>query len=129
VSGAPVVSALSNYLDMLLHWLESIGLQPPSQDVRILEISLGDGTYHVRRDELRKPLDYEARFEELLRAGYPWLNMSCYGVHDGSLIVAIEVPSPRVGLSPGCATRVNLSGPARIVLDHQWRVDSVLTIE
>src|SRR5712692_6401108 len=32
------MSALSNYLDMLLHWLESIGLQPPSQDVRILEI-------------------------------------------------------------------------------------------
>ena len=123
------MSALSNYLDVLLHWLESIGLQPPSQDVRILEISLGDGTYHVRRDELRKPLDYEARFEELLRAGYLWLNMSCYGVHDGSLIVAIEVPSPRVGLSPRCPTRVNLSGPARIVLDQQWRVDSVLTIE
>ncbi len=114
---------------MLLHWLESIGLQPPSQDVRVLEISLGDGTYHVRRDELRKPSDYEARFAELLRAGYPWLNMSCYGVHDGSLIVAIEFPSPRVGLSPRCVTRVNLFGPARIVLDQHWRVDSVLTIE
>ena len=111
------MSALSNYLDMLLHWLESIGLHPPSQDVRLVEVSLGDGTYHVRRDELRKPLDYGARFEELLRIGYPWLNMSCYGVHDGSLIVAIEVPSPRVGLSPRCPTRVNLSGPARIVLD------------
>ena len=123
------MSALSHYLDRLLHWLESMGLQPPSRDVRILEISLGDGTYHVRRDELRKPLDYEARFEELLRAGYLWLNMSCYGVHDGSLIVAIEVPSPRVGHSPGCATRVNLSGPAPIVLDQHWHVDSVLTIE
>jgi len=94
------MSALSNYLDMLLHWLESIGLHPPSQDVRLVEVSLGDGTYHVRRDELRKPLDYGARFEELLRIGYPW-----------------------------CPTRVNLSGPARTVLDHQWHVDSVLTIE
>jgi len=123
------MSALSNYLDMLLHWLESIGLHPPSQDVRLVEVILGDGTYHVRRDELRKPLDYGARFEELLRAGYSWLNMSCYGVHNGLLIVAIEVPSPRVGLSPGCTTRVNLSGPARIVLDQHWHVDSVLTIE
>ena len=123
------MSVLSNHLDMLLHWLESIGLQPTSQDVRLLEVNLGDGTYHVRRDELRKPLDYGARFEELLRAGYPWLNMSCYGVHDGLLIVAIEVPSPRVGHSPGFATPVNLSGPTRIVLDHQWHVDSVLTIE
>jgi hypothetical protein len=96
--------------------------------MRIVEIGPGIGTPGIRREALRRPLEYEARFEELLQAGYPWLNMSCYGVHEGLLVVAIEVPSPRP-LAPGHATSVNLSGPARIVLDHQWCVDSVLTID
>jgi hypothetical protein len=127
---AVVMSALTNDLDRLLSWLESIGLQPPSREARIVEISQisrvsTDGTYHVRRNQLRKPLDYESRFDELLATGYTWLNMSCYGAHDGSLIVVIEVPGPRT-LYPGCSTSVNLSGPAP---DHDWNIDAVLTIE
>jgi hypothetical protein len=121
------MSALSIHLDSLFRWLENTGLQPPSRDVRVIEIIPSRGKSQVRRDEIRKPSDYEARFEELLRAGYPWLNMSCYGVHDGSLIVAIEVPNSKA-LNSECSTAVNLSGPARIVLEHEWRVDSVLTI-
>jgi hypothetical protein len=125
-----IMSALSSHLDRLLDWLEGMGLHSPSRDVRIVEISQisrvsADGTYHVRRDELRRPLDYETRFDELLRTGYTWLNMSCYGVHDGLLIVAIEVPGPRT-LYPGCPTSVNLSGPA---VDRKWNVAAVLTIE
>ena len=140
--------ALSQHLDRLLRWLESSGLQPPSQDMRIIEVTANgvdrrDGKDHVRKDELRRPSDYQNRFDELLQAGYGWLNLSCYGVHEGFLIVAVEVPSATVAhmtpsgwspegksrtLNPGCATSVNLSGPARIVLDHQWRIDSVLTI-
>ena len=125
-----IMSALSSHLDRLLDWLEGMGLHPPSRDVRIVEISQisrvsADGTYHVRRDELRRPLDYETRFDELLRTGYTWLNMSCYGVHDGLLIVAIEVPGPRTPY-PGCPTSVNLSGPA---VDRKWNVAAVLTIE
>jgi len=122
------MSALSQHLERLIDWLGSIGLHPPSRDMRIVEIGSGIGTPHVRREALRKPLEYEGRFEELLQAGYPWLNMSCYDVHEGLLVVAIAVPSPRP-LTPGHATSVNLSGPARIVLDHQWCVDSVLTID
>ncbi|HET8925679.1 MAG TPA: hypothetical protein VFN26_22035 [Candidatus Acidoferrum sp.] len=127
------MSALSNHLDRLLALLEDCGLHPPSRDVRIVEISQirrvsPDGTVHVRRDELRSPLDYEARFDELLRTGYAWLNVSCYGVHDGFLIVAIEVPGPRT-LYPGCPTSVNLSGPENRVLDQEWNVAAILTIE
>jgi hypothetical protein len=121
------MSALSDHLVRLLDWLVSVGLQPPTRDIRVVEIP-SVGTSLVRREMLRKPMEYEPRFEELMHAGYPWLNMSCYGVHDGLLIVAIETPSPRP-LTPGHATSVNLSGPSRIVLDHQWLVDSVLTIE
>jgi len=110
------MSALSLHLDRLLRWLEGNGLQLPSRDIRIVEIgqirqTSTDGTYHVRRDQLLSPLDYETRFDELLEKGYSWLNMSCYGVHDGSLIVAIEVPGPRT-LYPGCPTSVKLSAPS-----------------
>ena len=86
-----------------------------------------DGAAHIRQTDFRDPSDYATRFDELLQAGYPWLNMSCYGIHDGRLIVAIEIPSPRP-LHPGCATSVNLSGPSRTVLDSGWRTDAVLTI-
>jgi hypothetical protein len=110
------MSALSLHLNRLLHWLQEIGLQLPSRDIRIVEISQirrpsTDGTYHVRRNQVLSPLEYECRFDELLAKGYSWLNMSCYGVHDGSLIVAIEVPGPRT-LYPGCPTSVNLSAPS-----------------
>jgi hypothetical protein len=121
------MSALSIHLDRLCRWLESEGLKPPSRDVRLIEISLINGTSRVRQDELRKPSDYEDRFEEILRAGFPWLNLSCYGVHEGSLIVAVEIPGHK-SPNPGYATPVNLSGPTRIVLQHEWRVDSVLAI-
>jgi len=107
------MSALSSHLDRLFRWLPSVGPEPLTHDVRIVEpycdaVNLEDGTYHVRRDDLLTPSDYEVRFEELLRAGYPWLNMSCYGFYEGSLLVAIEVPSPRP-LRPGHSTSVNLS--------------------
>jgi len=54
------MSALSSHLDMLLQQIDSFGLQPPSGEVRILEISQirrvsADGTYHVQRNELRNP--------------------------------------------------------------------------
>lgn len=122
--------ALDTYIARLLEGLKGIGLQPPSEDVLIVEVNdenQCDGAVRVRQKELHHPSDYAIRFDELLKAGYPWLNMSCYGIHDGRLIVAIEVPSPRP-LHPGHVTSVNLSGPSRIVLDNDWRTDPILTI-
>ena len=124
------MTALATHLQRLLQFLEANDLHPPSEDVRIVEVgrvNQSDGTFHVRRVDFRSPLDYEMRFDELLQGGCPWLNISCYGVHDGWLIVAVEAPSPRP-LQPGRVTSVNLSGPSRMVLDDDWRVDSVLTI-
>jgi hypothetical protein len=141
------MSALSNNLDRLFLWLNSIGLQPPSLDVRIVEVhpcdvNQNDGKCSIRREDLHKPSDYKSRFDELLQAGYPWLNMSCYGLYDGLLIVTIEIPSqsvPRMTpsgwsdeqrvLYPGRDTSVNISGPARMVLDRGWNVDALLTIQ
>ena len=125
------MSALSSNLDSLFQRLDSVGLQPSSREVRIVEISQitrvsADGTYHVRRDQLRKPSDYEKRFDGLLAAGYTWLDMSCCGIHDGSLIVMVEVPGPRT-LYPGCFTSVNMSWhPPH---GAEWNVAWILTIE
>jgi hypothetical protein len=142
------MSALSIHLERLLGLLESNVLHPPSQDVRIIEVNTDgftgiDGKEQIRKDGLRRPSEYEDKFNELLKTGYRWLNLSCYGVYEGFLIVAAEVPSPTVAhmtpsgwspegrprtLHPGCATSVNLSGPVRIVVEHEWSVDSILTI-
>ncbi len=126
------MSALASHLDRLFQQFDSYGLPPLSREVRIVEISQitrvsPDGTYHVRRNQLLKPLEYESRFDELLAAGYTWLNMSPCGIHDGSLIVMIEVPGPRT-LYPGCFTSVNMSWrppPA----GAEWNVAWILTID
>lgn len=140
-------------LEALLQWLDSIGLAPPSRDIRIVEINsktpriasedykIGeDGLplkkpremqtdytrFRIRKDEMLTPDQYEDRFNELLGVGYEWLDMSCYGVHDGFLIVAIELPGPvlpqggKRKLFPGCATAVNLSGPCNEVIRRNW---------
>jgi hypothetical protein len=131
------MSALFYHLDRLLDWLTTVECQPPAQDVRIVEVGLNnynhaDGTYHIREGDLRTPADYEVRFNELLAAGYSWINLSCYGIHRSFLIVAIELPAVDDGdenaLVPGCNTSVNLSGPRQDVRDRGWSVDTVLTI-
>src|SRR5258708_29995631 len=133
-----VMSALSSHLDGLILWLETARGQVPSHEVRMLEVNtrevnLKDGKYHVRKDQLRLPSQYESRFDELLQMGYPWLNLSCFGVYDGFLIVAVEVPTlPDVTpfrSSLQQLTSVNISGPQSIVCDAAWALDSVLTIE
>src|SRR5208337_1368660 len=113
------------HLDRLLRSLRDAGLQPPSQDFRIVELPQeGLGRFSTHRDALHTPSDYAIRFNELLRAGYRWINLSCYGVYDVHLIVAVELPGvdDQSPLMPGRHTAVNLSGPARIVLEQNWEV-------
>jgi hypothetical protein len=127
------MTALSVHLERLLGFVDGGGLQPPSRDLRIVEVhndqvDLRTGKSKCRRDDLRTPSDYAARFDELLSMGYAWLNMSCYGVWENVLLVAIEVPGSKQH-SPGSFTSVNLSGPSRAVLDRGWSVETILTVE
>ncbi|MFZ3339242.1 MAG: hypothetical protein WA609_12070 [Terriglobales bacterium] len=174
------MSALSDNLARLFRWLEGIELLPPSEEVRILEVSpdilragrptgcghddvvvllldfrsrvqenrrrqvkvidqvlagIGEESrrrarLRVSRDQLRKPSDYDSRFDELLKEGFSWLNMSCYGVYDGFVIVAIEVPYRERGtLRPGIVTPVNFSGPSASVSSRGWNVEELLLVE
>ena len=131
------MSLLSEQITRLFQWLESIGRRPPSTDVRIVEVhsnapNLDDrGRSRVHRNALHEVSAYEARFAELMRLGIPWINMSCYGVFDGFLIVAIEfreVAAP-IERPAWFVTPVNLSGPTRLALQHGWDAEEIVVID
>jgi hypothetical protein len=113
------MTALTHHLERLRRFLDTIDPPPPCRDVRLVEMQSGEAEF--RQDGLCTPSDYEARFDELLAAGYAWLNVSCYGVFGNFLVVGVEVPTSK-RLLPGAPTPVNLSGPSRIVLDRGWKL-------
>jgi hypothetical protein len=126
------MSTLANELQRFLDFLGNQGLQPPTRKSRIVEIPQGApvdplGRIRLQRHEVRDPADYEARFDELMKAGLPWLNVSCYGVEEGTLIVGIEVPA--VPPKPSSRTSVNFSGPTAKVVGSGWKIDQVLAID
>jgi hypothetical protein len=125
------MSVLANELRRLLEFLSDRGYQPAATNLRILEVPHGapvdeTGRIRVLRTDLYEPSEYAARFDELLAAGPPWLNLSCYGVLDDVLVVAVEVPAWNA--KPSARTSVNLSGPSRRVLARDWNVDGVLAL-
>lgn len=108
-------------LETLFDSLERLTL--PARRALVVELGLEPGS--VRREEFREPADYEARFQELLAAGFPWINVSCYGLYEGRLLVVVELPREATGAA---RTSVNYSGPMRVVLEHDWDVSHALTI-
>jgi hypothetical protein len=123
---------LTKHLDTLFGFLNTEGLSPPIQEVRIVEIAnetrIVEGRrLHVSRDGLRTADEYAARFDELISAGLPWLNVSCYGVYDGHLIVGVEIPVGS-GRREMKDTPVNYSGPSAAVLDKGWDAHEVLAL-
>jgi hypothetical protein len=77
---------------------------------------------------VREPEQYEARFDELMKVGFPWMNVTCLGVIDGMLLVGVELP--RVAPpEPAKRTSINLSGPMAKVLNSGWSAEEVLSIE
>jgi hypothetical protein len=124
--------SFSNALQGLIDYLEAQDNLLPARDVRVIEISpktnLDEaGRFRIRRQEFCEPADYETRFDTLIRSGLPWINLSCYGISDGKLIVAIEFPQ---GVSNSSTkTSINYSGPATAVVEHGWNASQVLAIE
>ncbi len=81
----------------------------------------------MKRADYRAPTDYEARFQELLVSGIPWINVSCYGMDDRKLVVAVEIPGN--SCRQANRTSINYSGPPRAVSDHGWDAKEALAIE
>jgi hypothetical protein len=125
------MTSFATAVEGLLEFLKKHGSDPPTRELLVVEVRPDAptderGRLLVGRNELRDPSDYEGRFESLMKSGLPWLNVSCVGIANGKLIVAIELPRT----SPGVSTRtsVNYSGPSRVVLDNGWDAARVLVL-
>jgi hypothetical protein len=120
--------AFRDHLRELLSRVTGGDDQPPTPDqVVVLEVpptakrdSLG--RLVITAGDLRAPVQYEARFAELLAMGFGWINVSYYGVVKEAGVVAVELPSQADGAT---VTAVNLSGPTHRVRDARWIADGV----
>jgi hypothetical protein len=126
------MSSLSDALQGLFEFLKKQGEAPPTREVCVLEIGADTrvdhlGRFLIRPGELREPGGYEARFEDLMRSGLPWINVSCVGVVDGQLVVGIEIP--RASSARSTRTSLNYAGPVKAVLDQNWNADPVLVLQ
>lgn len=54
--------------------------------------------------------DYENRFDEILKSGVPWVNVSCYGFLPGVMLIGIELPNSN-NYNPPNKVAINYSGP------------------
>jgi hypothetical protein len=125
-------TALATSLTALYRHLDHAGAVPPALPVLLVEIPRGAavderGRVRVGRHALHTPPAFAARFDELLAAGLPWLNVSVYGTLGDRLIVAIETPA--VAERPSERTSINYSGPIVAVRAAGWDVREVLAIE
>ena len=131
--GFPVhMSALSTALERAMRFAVASGLDVPFTQVRLIEGSHlapdSRGRCRVRRNELRAPSEYDARFDELLSLGYPWINLWACGVLGDSLIVAVELPRVRPE-QPCPVTSVNHSGPTERARARGWSAAEDLAFE
>ena len=124
------MNTLDENLQGLMKFLEQLGQMPPARQIRIVEIDPNTtsderGRLRVMRSALQTPEAYECRFNELIGAGLPWINMSSLGIEGEFLIVGIETPRG----SGSSRTSVNYSGPSVAVLQNGWGVDKALLFE
>jgi hypothetical protein len=123
------MTRLDDRLAELVEFLKA--LQPPrTSPIVMIEMQGSDpldpnGRLLLQADRFASAETYAARFEQLLDLGLPWINLSCIGVLHDKLVVAVEFPSPPSGRAT--RTSVNLAGPSRAVLDHDWDAGLVLS--
>ena len=125
------MSALTHSLNSLWNFLEGQGLVLPTRHAVLVEVPSGArvderGRLRVSRSSFVDPGAYEARFDELLSSGLPWINVGCCGLDGSRLVVVIEMPQPRG--SSSLRTSVNYSGPTSATVKRGWDVDEMLAI-
>ncbi|MBV8166627.1 MAG: hypothetical protein JO021_07530 [Alphaproteobacteria bacterium] len=126
------MSALSDALAQLTNFLATDGPVPETRGIKIFEVNTrpsdASGRILVPGVELLPPEEFEPRFRDRLAQNLPWINVSCFGVHQNELIVGVEWPNYR-STQRAVRTSINYSGPPDIVLEHGWDVRAVLSIE
>ncbi len=121
-------------LQQLFTFLTNSDLSPPSRDVRLIEIpgdAVVDGLGRLRlfRENLHELSEYEAQFEAIMNSGFPWINVSCYGIYEDHLIVAIEIPKMEVSKGSSRRSSVNYSGPSKAVVEQGWDISPIVVFE
>jgi hypothetical protein len=120
-------------LENLLLFLKKCSYSLPTQKVMIIEVNqatlaeTSSGRIKIHRVALRTPYEYQERFESIMKSGFSWVNVTCYGLDVDTLIVGIETPTP----SPTRAVRtsINYSGPPTKVVQNDWDVSEAIIFE
>jgi len=115
--GRRMVRPLAEHVAELLEFCRRVAHPIPAFDA-ILCLDTSDtrvryqGGWIADASALQTVAAFGPVFDRLLVAGYSWINLSAYGIFRGNLVIGIELPSERAGVSPGL-TSVNYSGPKR----------------
>jgi hypothetical protein len=112
------MSRLDQDIERLLAMLAQAGAHPTCHWIALVEAAdvqfagRAGETLRIPRQALRRHGVYSSRFDELLRAGYSWINLCAAGLAEGALIVVVELPRAASG-APIDQVSVNLSGSAQ----------------
>ncbi len=124
------MAILSEKLLELCEFLRVSGGPTTWRGIRIFEVGSNfddSGKPRVSRNRLVPQDEYSARFDELLTFRLPWINLSCFGIYDGFLVVGVEAPHPSAALCLN--TSINYSGAPTPVRSPLWDSSSALVIE
>lgn len=108
--GSRRVRPLAEHLRELLVFCERVaGPLPAFERVMFLETG-GPRVQSIDGAALMTLAEFVPRFDRLLIEGYPWINLSAYGIWQGALVVGVERPREAGGVQAG-QTIVKYSGP------------------
>jgi ketosteroid isomerase-like protein len=113
--GRRQVRSLADHVEELVRFCQRIASPVPAFSTKLF---LDTSDPHVRYDRrwivepgsLLTAAEFAPRFNEMLTAGYSWVNLSAHGVFREALIVGVELPRETTGVPVGL-TAVNYSGP------------------
>ena len=111
------------YIEKLVSRIKEDQSCPEWLVIKITEkLKYEDGIPAVRLGQLSNVYDYQARFTELIANGYSWINLTALGVHEGVLVVGVELPSNRVGCPK---PSVNISGFTNLAKNNAYKVNLI----
>jgi hypothetical protein len=120
---APILT-LREHADRLLRWFGSLRAIPSFETIAVIDTSQPSvryvkGRWCLPASSIHALGDFAPWFDQYLRTGYAWVNLSLYGLRGATLILGIELPpNGPTGVPPGF-TSVNYSGPGQDVTTHE----------
>lgn len=101
-------------------------------NVRIVDLNTAThddrGQLAVTADAFRTVEQFESNFEDLMKGGHPWLNLSYLGTIGGHDIVGVETPTQAPQRAANVAPSVNYSGPPKMVCKAGGDASSYLVV-